>query len=392
MRDKMRVGYGKQDDGGFRDRASAGPAAAAPRLQLKQLGRWRPLLRWWASRREHGCCFARQFACWRVGRSANPDSLWLNEECLLVAVCRCGGWEVCGTCIVGVGGLGRGECVEGRCVFSNVVWSRCGGLMTALLSSAATAQWLAACDEVDWVGVLVLMGRGTRLLVAVMLTLSAFVQAACGGSHPGPVRPGVVLATPASGVFDQPVHIVVSHVGAHREVNRETAVGRCHRRRVQRASHVSLQRGRPGRSRVRAGERWRLLSGVDPMGLIDSMQPASGRTALYRWNGAQPRRFVITVSEGTSLARLGWIYPPGVRAGRERPRGVDRRHGVLRSVLGAAPGHPAPCGGAGVRRLGGPTVRPGGGRGGTRLGGLSHARYRLLRRAGITGDADRHSA
>jgi hypothetical protein len=42
-------------------------------------------------RREHGCCFARQFACRRVGRSANPDSLWLNEECLLVAVGKCGG-------------------------------------------------------------------------------------------------------------------------------------------------------------------------------------------------------------------------------------------------------------------------------------------------------------
>lgn len=34
MRDKLRVGYGKQDHGGFRDRASAGPAAAAPRLKL----------------------------------------------------------------------------------------------------------------------------------------------------------------------------------------------------------------------------------------------------------------------------------------------------------------------------------------------------------------------
>src|SRR3954464_13803712 len=86
-------------------------------------------------RREHGCCFARQFACRRVGRSANPDSLRLNEECLLVAVGKCWGWEVCDTCIVGVGGLGRGECVRGA-VCSKVVWSRCGGLMTALVSSA----------------------------------------------------------------------------------------------------------------------------------------------------------------------------------------------------------------------------------------------------------------
>src|SRR5690348_3680786 len=67
-------------------------------------------------------------------------------------------------------------------------------------------------------GVPVLMGRGTRLLVVVMLTLVSLVPAGCGGSQPGAVRRGAVVVTPASGVFDEPVHIVVSHVGADQEL------------------------------------------------------------------------------------------------------------------------------------------------------------------------------
>ncbi len=112
MRDKVRVGYGKQDHGGFRDRASAGPAAAAP--CLKRRGRWRPLLsvKWalsagaWLPR----CAAVCLLACRPI---SNPDSLWLNEECPLVAVGRCGGSEGRDTCIVRVGGLARCECGRG---------------------------------------------------------------------------------------------------------------------------------------------------------------------------------------------------------------------------------------------------------------------------------------
>src|ERR1700750_3006705 len=51
------------------------------------------------------------------------------------------------------------------------------------------------------------------------------------------------------------------------------------------------------------------------MGLIDTMQPGSGRTALYRWKGAQPQRFDVTVSEGTSRVASGRFTRRGVAPG-----------------------------------------------------------------------------
>jgi dienelactone hydrolase len=56
-------------------------------------------------------------------------------------------------------------------------------------------------------------------------------------------------------------------------------------------------------------------AGVDPMGLIDAMQPASGRTARYRWKGAQPQRFDVTVSEGTSRVASGGFTRRGMAPG-----------------------------------------------------------------------------
>jgi dienelactone hydrolase len=170
-------------------------------------------------------------------------------------------------------------------------------------------------DEVDWVGVVVLMGRGTRLLVVVTLTLIAFVQAGCGGSHAGAGRRGVVRATPASGVFDEPVHIVITHVGADRELTVRLqsvdATGALF------SAHATFRSNGPGEVDLASAPAsgGGFYAGVDPMGLIDSMQPASGGTALYRWNGAQPRRFVITVSEGRSLVASGGFTRRGSALG-----------------------------------------------------------------------------
>ena len=56
-------------------------------------------------------------------------------------------------------------------------------------------------------------------------------------------------------------------------------------------------------------------AGVDPMGLIDAMQPASGGTAGYRWKGTQPQRFDVTVSEGTSRVASGGFTRRGAAPG-----------------------------------------------------------------------------
>jgi dienelactone hydrolase len=170
-------------------------------------------------------------------------------------------------------------------------------------------------DEVDWVGVLVLMGRGTRLLVVVTLTLIAFVQAGCGSSHAGAGRRGVVRATPASGVFDEPVHILVTHVGADRELTvRLQSVDATGALFSAQATFRSNGAGEVDLASAPASGGG-FYAGVDPMGLIDSMQPASGGTALYRWNGARPRRFVITVSEGRSRVASGGFTRRGAAPG-----------------------------------------------------------------------------
>ena len=159
------------------------------------------------------------------------------------------------------------------------------------------------------------MGRGWRLLVVVVLALSAFGQAGCGGSNPGPVR-GVVLATPASGVFDEPVHIVVSHVGADRELTVRLqsvdATGVLFRAQATFRSNGARQVDLASAPASDGG----FYAGVNPVGLIDAMQPASGGTAPYRWKGASPQRFDVTVSEGTSRVASGGFtrreFAPGV--------------------------------------------------------------------------------
>jgi dienelactone hydrolase len=216
----------------------------------------------------------------------------------------------------------------------------------------------------------VLMGRRWRLLVVVMLALIAFTQAGCGGSHPGPVR-GVVLVTPASGVFDEPAHIVVSHVGADRELTvRLHSIDATGASFSAQATFRSDGAGRVDLASAPASDGG-FYAGVDPMGLIDTMQPASGRTALYRWKGAQPQRFDITVSEGRSRVASGGFTrrgaAPGVTVRAESiaatgfygqfwapPPGAPRRAGVLEfggsegglsgSLIGAAlasAGYPA---------------------------------------------------
>ena len=158
------------------------------------------------------------------------------------------------------------------------------------------------------------MGRRWRLLVVVMLVLIAFAPAGCGGSHPGPVR-GVVVATPASGVFDQSVHIVVSHVGAYREVivrlQSVDATG------VLFSAHATFRSNGAGQVDLAStpASDGGFYAGVNPMGLIDAMQPASGGPAEYQWKGAQPQRFEVTVSEGTAPVASGGFIRRGAAPG-----------------------------------------------------------------------------
>ncbi len=115
----------------------------------------------------------------------------------------------------------------------------------------------------------------------------------------------MVVATPVSGVFDQPVHIVVSHVGADRELTvRLRSVDATGTLFSAQATFRSNGAGRVDLASAPAGGGG-FYAGVNPMGLIDAMQPASGGTAPYHWKGTQPRRFELTVSEGRSRVASG---------------------------------------------------------------------------------------
>jgi dienelactone hydrolase len=176
-----------------------------------------------------------------------------------------------------------------------------------------------------------------------MLTLIALVQAACGGSHPGPLR-GVVLAAPGAGVFDEPVHIVVAHVGADRELTVRLqsvdATGALFRARATFRSNAA---GRVDLASEQASGGG-FYAGVNPMGLIEAMQPASGGTVPYHWKGAQPQRFDITVSEGTSRVASGGFtrreFAPGVSV-RAEPIAATGFYGQFWAPPAGTPRHPA---------------------------------------------------
>ncbi len=170
-------------------------------------------------------------------------------------------------------------------------------------------------EGVDWYGRVVLPSRGRRLAFVLMLALIGCVQAGCGGARSGPVRRGVVSATPASGVFDEPVHIVVSRVSADRELTvRLQSVDATGALFSTQATFRSNGAGQVDLASARAGGGG-FYTGVDPMGLIDAMQPASGGTNSYRWKAAQPQRFEVTVSEGRSRVASGGFTRRGAAPG-----------------------------------------------------------------------------
>jgi dienelactone hydrolase len=111
------------------------------------------------------------------------------------------------------------------------------------------------------------------------------------------------------------VRIVVSHVGAHREVTvRLQSVDATGVLFSAQTTFRSNGAGQVDLASAPASDGG-FFAGVNPMGLIDAMQPASGGPAEYQWKGAQPQRFDVTVSEGTSRVASGAFIRRGAAAG-----------------------------------------------------------------------------
>jgi dienelactone hydrolase len=154
-----------------------------------------------------------------------------------------------------------------------------------------------------------------------------------------------VAVTPESSLFDQPVDLVVSDLGPGRPVTvglrSVDAKGT-----VWTSSAVFLANGSGAVDLATAAGVGGSYHGVDPMGLIDAMQPTSGQATLYYWNPGAPQRFQLTVTEaGATVATAAFsrrAAAPGVTVSSESiaatgffgqfwkpPAGSPPRPGVL---------------------------------------------------------------
>ena len=193
------------------------------------------------------------------------------------------------------------------------------------------------------------MTGGTRRRAILVWSVAAVALAGCGGTH---VQRGRVAVVPVSSLADQPMHIVVSGVGSDRRIAVALhSVDATGHEFVARATFRSDLSGRVDlATSFSTGGSYR---GVDPMGLIDTLQPVSGQSRAYFWGGQRPERFRIIVSEaGSNVASGSFIRrgrAPGVTMSNKsiaatgfygqfwKPRpGTPRHPGVL--IFGGSEG------------------------------------------------------
>jgi dienelactone hydrolase len=127
-------------------------------------------------------------------------------------------------------------------------------------------------------------------------------------------RQGAVSVTPESSLFDQPVHIVVTGLDPDRTVTVRL-------RSADTLGHVWASQAvfrSNGSGKVDLASAPAVTGsyrGVDPMGLIDTLQPASGQATAYYWNIRTSQRFQVTVTEGGSAVAIGEFSRKGTAPG-----------------------------------------------------------------------------
>lgn len=133
-------------------------------------------------------------------------------------------------------------------------------------------------------------------------------------------RHGSVSVTPVSSLSDQPVHIVVRGLDPDRTLTvglgSTDALGH-----VWTSQAVFRSDGAGTVDLVRARAVSGSYRGVDPMGLIDALHPASSQATAYYWHVRAPQRFQVTVTEDGSEVAVGEFSRgaagPGVRVTSE---------------------------------------------------------------------------
>jgi dienelactone hydrolase len=143
-------------------------------------------------------------------------------------------------------------------------------------------------------------------------TIAAAVLAGC--SSPSAASTARVVVTPAASLLDQPADIVVSGLGPGsavtvglRSVDAEGIVW---------TSAADFRSNAAGTVNLAtAAASGGSYHGVDPMGLIDALQPTPESPTLYFWNATEPLRFQITVTEGGSTVASGGFDRRGAAPG-----------------------------------------------------------------------------
>lgn len=144
--------------------------------------------------------------------------------------------------------------------------------------------------------------RGARgLRRGALCLLIVAVDALAGCTSTSTSQASTVTVTPASSLSDQPVHIVVSGLAAEQKVtvglNSTNASGAAW------ASKAVFQSNRSGTVDLATAPAISgSYSGVNPMGLIEALQPVDHGGSGYYWTGAGIiGRFQVTVTEGGSI-------------------------------------------------------------------------------------------
>lgn len=175
------------------------------------------------------------------------------------------------------------------------------------------------------------------LAVVMAFGLVAFLVSGCAGNGPTHLA---ITVLPAASLFDQPVHVQITGLSPGERVSAQ--LSSVDNESDLWSSHATFKADGRGnldlnRSPALSGS----YHGVNPMGLIESMQPASPANSdtAYFW-GSAPQRFTLTVTAagstvGTkSFSRRG--YSPGVSVRNETLRAT----GFYGQYWRPAPGSP----------------------------------------------------
>jgi hypothetical protein len=156
---------------------------------------------------------------------------------------------------------------------------------------------------------ILIIARKLRRGAFCVVVISASALLGCSSA-----RNASVSVTPESSLRDQPVHIVISGLDPEGTVTvglrSADALGHAWTSHAVFRSNGSGEVDLASAPAVSGSYR-----GVDPMGLIDTLQPASGQSTLYYWDVRAPQRFQVTVTGNGSAVAVGEFSREGAAPG-----------------------------------------------------------------------------